>query len=553
MNFNLEHFELHFPSELLPAGENLYDNNAISMFEEIQRNLWTFEVEDGKTHEVEVLISPKKVKSYSCDCSYFADHKCCKHIIASLYLLRLEKTENVKTKHSMVFSAPKKLSVPNILKQIPEEDLKNFVRNYAKINKAFSTALKANFARSIELFDNELKYESILNGIIKPATDIDYKVSFQAIKQFLRVSEQFDAQFEDSLSLKQYTEAYYIVKALLAKTAYVNHWTLSENDQITSLNKHLHQQLALLVSLEIAPDLKSEILSFCQDLTSRSYYHVSDPKENLFMILLKYEKVKEHLLPSVGLLSSKSKSDQLHYRELEYIWIIRQNFVQHHFPFASEEIPILGSQAIFRVCEILEEQEAYVGLLNFIEFFKVKGKIRDLFLSKKYVRALVKLGKKEELRSEFMDFIMLFKDLYFYEVLREAFPDSYEAYYEILSRKLANKKGIEYQRLYLNLQQMEGKTEKLNEFLMGSNYGVALAPEFAEHIKNNSEELSEVVVTVSDNYLSEYIGKESAAEMKSLLLFLRNRAYSDAFTKLRNHIISDYPERITLAEEVKNI
>ena len=38
MNFSLEHFELHFSTDLLPAGEQLYELGAILIFEEIEHS-----------------------------------------------------------------------------------------------------------------------------------------------------------------------------------------------------------------------------------------------------------------------------------------------------------------------------------------------------------------------------------------------------------------------------------------------------------------------------------------------------------------------------------
>lgn len=552
MNFALDHFELHFPPEIIPPGEQLYERKAISIYEEIEKNLWSFDVKDGSSYEIEILISPSKVVNYSCDCKHFKTNGSCKHIIAALYHLRMIKTKKVERNSKPTRSVPKKLNIPNILNQIDQSELKNFIRNYARKDKKFSTALKATFARKIELENNEEKYESILNSVIRPATGTDYSISAQSIKHLLSVAAQFDAQFEDAVSLKQYTEAFYIVKSLLGKIAYVNHWTKSENELILNANKHFHKQFRLLLELEIAPSLEREMDKFGLELCNRSYYHIAHAEHNLLLILLDPLRLESKEQKLVDLLSRKLSSSLLHDYELEKLWTIRQYFVEKKIDLPKQKTPSLSSHSVYRISDRLQEFKAFRGLKDFLHLFVVNGQIKDSYLVKHYVRVLEKIGTKEEFMEAALNSLILHKNIYFYQLLKTSFPESSEEFFEIVSQKIADRKSIEYHKLYLEVLQDDDRISELINYLKSSKHALSLIYDQAEYIAEKSNKLTEVLIILSDKYLKEYLGKESSVEMRKLLLFLRRNKWEKELTKLQKHLLKDYEDRKSLNIEIRD-
>ncbi len=553
MSFSLEHFDLHFPPELLPAGEQLFDSDAVTHYEEIEKNLWAFEVNELENYEVEILISPSKVNNYSCECQYFKNHKGCKHVVASLFILRLLKTKKVSRERKTIKSNPSKLNISNIINQVPVADLKNFVRNYSKTSKHFSTALKANFARSIDLENNEEKYESILNGIIKPSTSINYRISHQSIKQFINVANQFDAQFEDSISLKQYKEAFFIIKSLLAKVAYINHWTLSQKQEIKSINVHFHKQFEFLIGLDIPPSLKQDVIKFGLDLAGRSYYHVTDSELNLLNILFDplIAESKEKTL--VSLLNERLNAENLHDFELEYLWVIRQYYVEKKAKLPIIKAPLLSSQSVFRICEKLTENKAYHGLKLFLELFKFKGQIRDVFLLKSYIKVLQELKDYATLSELCIESLIIHKDIFFYEVLKSISPNDRDKYFKEISSKIIGKKSLDSELLYLKILASDLKTDELIDYLSNSRNAIVHIYSFIAYLSQNSDRLGKVVLEISDRYLNEYLGRESSIEMRKLLIYLRQNEFDSEMKLLKKHLITEYTSRKSLKDEIKDV
>ncbi len=138
MNFPLKNLENHLKESWLLSGEELHEEGAVSGLVELERNLWVGRVKD---REVEVQLSPSRVKAYSCDCPEFKKEKGCGHIAAALFYLRnllrqrLEVKEPVKKPLS-----DKKISFLQHLQLIPSDDLIDFVRDYARQNRPFASA-----------------------------------------------------------------------------------------------------------------------------------------------------------------------------------------------------------------------------------------------------------------------------------------------------------------------------------------------------------------------------------------------------------------------------
>ncbi|WP_235296074.1 SWIM zinc finger family protein [Portibacter marinus] len=552
MAFLLENFDLHISPELIAQGQKLYEKNAVIHKEEVEKNLWSFEVRERKVYEIEILVSPKKVLNYSCDCSKFKANQECKHIASALFDLRMAKTKPITRGPQVVRSVPKKLSIPNLLNQIEPDDLKVFIRNYSRKNKKFSTALKASFARKVDIENNEEKYEGILNSIIKPATEVDHKISHQRIRQFISVADKFDAQFEDSISLKQYTEAFYIIKALLSKVSYVNHWTASEHEEILDKVRHFHKQFRLLLDMPIAPSLRRSIIDFGSELAGRSYYHVTHAEHNLLLILLDPAGLQSKRSRLQEILMSKLNSVLLHDGELQKLWIIRQYYIEKNIDLKKTTAPVLSSQAVYSIVDRLMEFKAYKGLKNFIELFEVNGHLKDSYLSKSYMKLLLKIGDQDEVIAHAHAGLFLFKDIFYYRTVQRKFPESSSNFFENIQEKIASKRSFEYQSLYLDLLAHDERTAELIDYLIDSRYALRHIYDRAAFIKRNSNQLSKVLIRLSDQYLSEYLGKESSNEMRKLLVFLRKNNWEKELNTLQRHLLKDYEDRQSLQTEIQD-
>lgn len=285
--------ELLFPDELFLQGEELYEKGGVTEMTAIEKNLFSFIVYDRKNYEVEWLRPLSKHQKASCDCSAFKATKSCAHIVAALifYKISLPEKEEPKVKTELSGS----LNITSLLEKVSKEELKSFIKSYAQGDKKLSTALKVHFARKVDLQDNEKKYRSIMDAIVKPATTGNSTIKINDVKSLCNVASEFLEQAKDALALHQYGEAYILTKTTLSKLCYTLH--LAPNS-LGLLEKNIftcHDILEAIASKSAAYDNRKAVIAFLQDLSNYSYYPYLDVNVNCLTLLSKLKHIPDNV------------------------------------------------------------------------------------------------------------------------------------------------------------------------------------------------------------------------------------------------------------------
>ncbi|MBK7007277.1 MAG: SWIM zinc finger family protein [Saprospiraceae bacterium] len=216
-----DNIELMFPDEVYLRGEELFEDGAVLEFTPIEKNLFSFVVSDGQRFEVEWLRPFTKHQRASCDCSFFKSEKVCRHVVAAI--LAYKATLPEKKEKPAESQQKSGLNLFTLLNNVTKEELKAFIKNYAQTDKKLSTALKVHFARKVDLHDNEKKYRSILDAIIRPVTTGSATIKISDVKSLNQVAIEFIEQAWDAIALGQYGEALILTKVTLSKLCYTLH------------------------------------------------------------------------------------------------------------------------------------------------------------------------------------------------------------------------------------------------------------------------------------------------------------------------------------------
>ena len=164
----LTNFETNLIESTLLEGEELMDQNKVSLYSKEGKSLYIFHTqEENQTIETEILLKGSHVKSSRCDCNEKDKDEYCKHIVVGLFLIRRDKS---KPKPKPKKRRSNSYSVDQILENISNEELVNFVKAYARKDQKFNLTMKASFARRVSTGDIDEKYHKILDKIIKPST-----------------------------------------------------------------------------------------------------------------------------------------------------------------------------------------------------------------------------------------------------------------------------------------------------------------------------------------------------------------------------------------------
>ncbi len=198
----LKSFETQVPAPILQRGKSYYHDGAVADLQIMDNGQCFAIVEGNNDYEVDILEKNGMVLSYDCNCPY--DGEICKHVVAVLYKLR-EETPVKKEKEQSPWK--------KIISEIPGDELRKFVSEYAAKNKDIRNMLMLRFT-ALDNRDKRDKYEELLNEIFNAAGDrhgfIDYKSSYGAMHQVYDLL----AKADDFIIKKNFKEAFYIATAV---------------------------------------------------------------------------------------------------------------------------------------------------------------------------------------------------------------------------------------------------------------------------------------------------------------------------------------------------
>ena len=284
-----ELFELYFDGDTVYQGEQLYDSGAVHEINKPEKSLWTIMVHDGIFYEVELFSPFAQRRKSSCECDTYKKTKACKHITAALFALRTQLREEAERKADRLknkTTTGKKLNINTLLQELDKQDLLHFIKAYARKDKNFNIALKAHFARRVDLEDNHAKYKGIFDSIIKPITSLTNRAKAADLKSFISVSKELTAQLEDALSVSDYRDAYFIIDAGISKAEYVRYHYDNYSDETLAISQRFHELLVLLHQRVHADELKKNLLELIIDLPQRSYYRHDRLEDHLYYLLI---------------------------------------------------------------------------------------------------------------------------------------------------------------------------------------------------------------------------------------------------------------------------
>lgn len=151
----LKNFEFHINPNTWNTAQDLVRAGAVRHLQEVEKHFWVAGVsEEDQRVEVEIMITPHKIKAYTCECWSERRRLMCPHIAAVLFKIRQFLEQKAEDRQSRSVQEkpekPGRLTVQSVLARASGEHLAEFVRIYAQKDRDFALALKTWFAGQIE-------------------------------------------------------------------------------------------------------------------------------------------------------------------------------------------------------------------------------------------------------------------------------------------------------------------------------------------------------------------------------------------------------------------
>ncbi len=257
-SFSILDLEKVIDPDIFDAGLQLVEEGIISGIKEIETNLWV--ARTSLEIEPELLISRDKVKTYSCDCQLARSGNICEHIAGTAILFRRERnrpTSKTKRTTSKKKAPPKKITTAHILNMVSEQEIKDFVRKYARSNRQFAVSLKTKFAHLFQSEDTGKKYGQVLETIIKTHVGRSAYLKVAKLRRLLKNLDELLDQAENALAQNHYGDVFSLLSNFIEYVVPVV-WKSKGDDLLVRLDRAF-QLLNQLVQKDISPELQEKM------------------------------------------------------------------------------------------------------------------------------------------------------------------------------------------------------------------------------------------------------------------------------------------------------
>lgn len=546
----LKDFEHHISAQTWNTADILLQSGAVKNLREVEKHLWVALVttEEGQ-YETEMIISPHKIKAFTCECFGEGRRLICAHVAASLLRLRQfldQRAEERRVKaEQQVHKERSRLTVLDALENATPEAITEFVLEYARRDRDFALALKTWFAGLVTATENP--YLLVLDSVIPNGKNFR-EPEFRRLRKTL---DDLTMQAESAYKLHNFQTTFQVNAAIVQKMG--PFLPKSTEARYTALLQYYQAALQHLLSLQ-ADNIAQELRDAVWELLFEQGRSGQIPPES--------ERDVIRYLSSTA--KESSRFEQFN-RLFDETPAPAAPFILHLFVTALAERGAAG--AVVRVLNDFQEQPELVKnailSLYYLRYWEAVTSASEAFL------------KKEDLppawRRELED-IMLFiaeqtgDTVRQRRLLRQRFllSGSFD-YYE----KLKQQSGTEWPEVRQELTatlEAKGERSKLAAMLALDNDREALAKLLDEEgdirqfqrfeaifLPDDSAFIRDRYVALLGDYLNEHFGHPAAAYVRQHLATLLQKGEPELVREIIRAITARFPDRPSLPEELSEL
>jgi hypothetical protein len=558
MNFPINNLENYLNETWLLSGEALLEDGAVSDLIELERHLWVVRVGNA---EVEIQISPSRVKAYSCDCSQFKAEKGCGHIAAALMALRnrLAEKQESRPKPKPV-SKPKKMTVPGLLRHISSDELADFVRDYAAQNRAFALALKARFTSALPMEEKREKYLELLDSAIRDVRGTNDRVGRRGAQQLAGFALSLLDQAREAVAENHPRDAAILLTSILEKIGPVSQKTDEKNGKLNEVMKDAFSLLKRVLPLSPAPELLHELWDFSLRESGKFHYRKTPLQTDFFRFL-------QQLAPALG-------------KGAELSFFFKKQLLEMEAADPNRpELLILIYQLLAANGQASEAQEHLLEHINEPAFilYAVEEAIagenlrKARFLAQKALEAspaspytarleelLFQLALRENDKESIVQFgayrFLQSKDLSYIAHLK---ANSGQEWPQLANQLLEQLERLPYSILKRDaiasllfeenrFDELAGYILRLQSLDLLQRYG----PRWPQSLAQQTEELH---LDILRAYLNNHLGKTPSQRVRQILENLLEADMREMAVRILTRFRADFPERTSLMEELETL
>lgn len=229
--------------------------NDIISLQEIAENVWQAKYQGnfGK-YNIKIKIDQGKIETFSCSCP--SDYSPCKHVAMIKNAIDIRMAKNKEN------SKENTISVEELLKNVPQKELVDFIARQAKYNPEYTNKLLLEFLHKAT-GKPENNYAKVLRNSLKDV-DFDYDdLNYDEDSLEIDVLDEWLNKTREFIKQKRFDEAIAVCKACIEEYA---EWTEGIDGDILEYIDPVYQEKPFEFLSEIAsnPEINSnELFQYC--------------------------------------------------------------------------------------------------------------------------------------------------------------------------------------------------------------------------------------------------------------------------------------------------
>lgn|GEM_PF-5773796 len=550
----LLNFEAFIENELLLEAEKLFDEGKLSELIPVKNGVWQGTVSDKKAEHIVVRVFNEFIEQSECTCKKGNKDGLCIHLICGYFGIRNSDAPPPPKEVSVKRSRKKRSSaLNNLLKLTDKEELADYISSYASKDRRFNLLLKTHFARKFsEVLGQEI-YSQIMDSAFPAVSEVNTQ-SLSKNQQFLvAITRELLIHYKDAISLEQYTDAFFMIYALLQKIAYA--LQLKENiyKPLADLEIEAHEQFSFLLNDKVAPALRERIIAAMLEIIDKTYYQYTG-NYNLYTLTLSNITSIEHLNAFKLILQNKFEQNTQ--------FNLRVKLLAHYIKLChltNEDLSLntwLNKQLADQFI-LLETIESLLANNYYDETTFVLDALQRLHIidDKSYYKLLLKLhlklNNKEEVIANSLLLFELTNDLQYAKTIREFTGDKWSSFYENIIQELMLRETDSAFISALNLTAKENDLANLFKLLQGKNE-LDLYMKFDKYlIPTYKEELCNYYEQYLLEFHKDHAGPKAVDRTFFILDHLESTNMHKESAKIRKSVLNEFPERKSLQTNFK--
>jgi SWIM zinc finger len=355
MQIPLGQFEQYIDETILKRGLDYFKQGLVNPIEEISQGKYETTVEGTEDYTVQLQIQNNTITGYSCSCPYDLG-PICKHVVAVIFYmqqeeLQLQKSTGNKKQGERNIKKKKTVSeqVNELLENISEEELKEFIRKNTEQNPSFRNIFFSSFAHHNKNESQEL-YGKQIKAILRTAAGRDGFIDYSTAHSVEQNINPYLDTAQEHIENKNYLSAIFICCAVMEQLCGALQYSDDSNGEIGGPIDAAYERLQNIASKNLSEDVRKQLFSYCIGAFNKNTYSGWDWHLGMLEIaskIISNEKEATTILSLLeGVKSSEYQREKAHEINLQVIRKIRGEKEAEKFLYVNISIPSFREEAI---------------------------------------------------------------------------------------------------------------------------------------------------------------------------------------------------------------